>query len=50
VLDGAPSHRTESIVHPKNISLLMLPPYSPEMDEGGEVVPRVQAQALQQDV
>jgi transposase len=32
VLDGAPSHRSESIVHPHNISLLMLPPYSPEMD------------------
>jgi transposase len=32
VLDGAPSHRSESIVHPQNISLLMLPPYSPEMD------------------
>jgi transposase len=32
VLDGAPSHRSESIVHPKNISLLMLPPYSPEID------------------
>ena len=32
VLDGAPSHRSERIVHPKNISLLMLPPYSPEMD------------------
>ena len=32
VLDGAPSHRSERIVHPENISLLMLPPYSPELD------------------
>jgi DDE superfamily endonuclease len=30
VLDGAPSHRSEQIAHPENISLLMLPPYSPE--------------------
>ena len=27
VLDGAPSHRSEQIDHPENISLLMLPPY-----------------------
>ncbi len=32
VLDGAPSHRSEQITHPENISLLMLPPYSPELD------------------
>jgi hypothetical protein len=32
VLDGAPSHRSERIVHPQNISFLMLPPYSPQMD------------------
>ena len=32
VLDGAPSHRSEQIAHPQNISLLMLPPYSPELD------------------
>lgn len=32
VLDGAPSHRSEQIVHPENISLLRLPPYSPELD------------------
>ena len=32
VLDGAPSHRSEKIVHPGNVSLLMLPPYSPELD------------------
>jgi hypothetical protein len=29
VLDGAPSHRSEKIVNPENVSLLlMLPPYS----------------------
>jgi transposase len=32
VLDGAPSHRSEQITHPENVSLLMLPPYSPELD------------------
>lgn len=32
VLDGAPSHRSEQITHPENISLLMLPPYSPELN------------------
>src|ERR687895_228335 len=32
VLDGAPSHRSQQITHPENISLLMLPPYSPELD------------------
>ena len=32
VLDGAPSHRSFQIAHPENISLLMLPPYSPELD------------------
>lgn len=32
VLDGAPSHRSERIAHPENISFLMLPPRSPELD------------------
>jgi hypothetical protein len=32
VLDGAPSHRSEQIVHPENISFLKLPPRSPELD------------------
>jgi len=32
VVDGAPSHRSFQIEHPENISLLMLPPYSPELD------------------
>ena len=32
VLDGAPSHRSERIAHPDNVSLLGLPAYSPELD------------------
>lgn len=32
VLDGAPSHRSEKIEHPENVSLLELPAYSPELD------------------
>ena len=32
VLDGAPSHRSEQITHPENVSVLMLPAYSPELD------------------
>ena len=32
VLDGAPSHRSEQIDHPENVSLIMLPSYSPELD------------------
>jgi hypothetical protein len=32
VLDGAPSHRSEQIDYPENISFLKLPPYSPELD------------------
>ena len=32
VLDGAPSHRSEGIVYPENVSLLRLPKYSPELN------------------
>jgi transposase len=32
VLDGAPSHRSGEIFCPENISLLLLPAYSPELD------------------
>jgi transposase len=32
VLDGAPSHRSEQIVPPENVSFLRLPPRSPELD------------------
>ena len=52
VLDGAPSHRSERIAHPENISLLMLPPRSPELDpsEAREVVSGVQAKVVEPDV
>ena len=32
VLDGAPNHRCRDLVLPRNISLLFLPPYSPELN------------------
>ena len=32
VLDGAPNHRCRDLVLPGNISLLFLPPYSPELN------------------
>ena len=32
VLDGAPNHRCGDLALPDNISLLFLPPYSPELN------------------
>jgi hypothetical protein len=32
VLDGAPNHKSGQLVLPKNITLLFLPPYSPELN------------------
>jgi DDE superfamily endonuclease len=32
VLDGVPSHRSERIAYPENISFLRLPAYSPELE------------------
>jgi len=32
VLDGAPNHRSSQLFIPKNITLLFLPPYSPELN------------------
>ncbi len=32
VLDGAPSHRSEGVALPENVSLLRLPRYSPELN------------------
>ena len=32
VLDGAPNHRSGQLIVPKNIMLLFLPPYSPELN------------------
>jgi putative transposase len=51
VLDGAPSHRSEGIAYPENVSLLRLPRYSPELNPAErwfQEVPGVQACALQQ--
>ena|SRR5438270_7803435 len=48
VLDNAPSHRSEEIDHPENVSLLALPAYSPELnpverEREREMVSRIQA-------
>ena len=32
VLDGAPNHRSSELNIPRNISLLFLPPYAPELN------------------
>lgn len=32
VLDNAPSHLSKAVVLPENVSLLKLPPYSPELN------------------
>ncbi len=32
VLDGAPNHRSGDLIVPSNITLLFLPPYSPELN------------------
>ena len=32
VVDGAPNHRGSALTIPANISLLFLPPYSPELN------------------
>jgi hypothetical protein len=35
VVDNAPSHLSEEITHPENVSLLNLPAYSPELNPVG---------------
>ena len=42
VLDGAPNHRCGDLVVPDNVTLLYLPPYSPELTGGklGEEIRR----------
>lgn len=37
VLDGASSHRCKDLVIPKNISLIPLPPYSPELNPAEQI-------------
>ena len=39
VLDGAPNHRSSELVLPDNITLLYLPPYSPELNPKGNYSP-----------
>ena len=38
VLDGAPNHRSGQLVVPANITLLFLPPYSPELNPKENVI------------
>jgi len=32
VVDGAPSHRSAQLIIPKNMALVRLPPYAPELN------------------
>lgn len=37
VVDGASSHRSKDLVVPENISLVRLPPYSPELSPAEQI-------------
>lgn len=37
VLDGASSHKSKDLNIPKNVSLLLLPPYSPELNPAEQI-------------
>ena len=37
VLDGASSHKCKDLKIPENVSLLLLPPYSPELNPAGQI-------------
>jgi transposase len=37
VLDGASSHRGKDLVIPKNVTLIRLPPYSPELNPAEQI-------------
>jgi len=37
VLDGAPSHKCKELKVPENISLVFLPPYSPELNPAEQI-------------
>ncbi|HMK64693.1 MAG TPA: IS630 family transposase, partial [Thermodesulfobacteriota bacterium] len=37
VLDGASSHKSKDLIIPKNVSLLRLPPYSPELNPAEQI-------------
>ena len=44
VLDGAPDHRCGALIVPDNITLLYLPPYSPELNPKEENLQKLCAQ------
>ena len=46
VLDGAGWHKSKELEFPKNISLLFLPPYSPELNSMGNVFEFVKSNKL----
>ena len=53
ILDGAPNHRCRDLVLPGNISLLFLPPYSPELKPEGKSLggnPRKDLQELRAQI
>jgi transposase len=37
VLDGASSHKSKDLMLPENISLVLLPPYSPELNPAEQI-------------
>ena len=37
VVDGASSHRSKELNVPENVSLIRLPPYSPELNPAGQI-------------
>ncbi len=37
VLDGASSHKAKELKIPENVSLVLLPPYSPELNPTGQI-------------
>ena len=37
VLDGASSHKCKDLIIPKNVSLVLLPPYSPELNPAEQI-------------
>lgn len=37
VTDGASSHKSKDLVIPKNIMLILLPPYSPELNPAEQI-------------
>ena len=47
VLDGAPNHRFRDLVLPDNISLLFLPPYSPELNPKENIWHEIRGEYLQ---